>query len=113
MITLLLDSSNIDLTVGLSDNSTLVDYISYPAWQMQSEYMILEINKILERNNITPNDINEIISSKGPGSYTGVRISLTIAKTWGTAGKIDAFLVSSLTTKAFKSSGINSTVSGL
>ena len=96
MYTLLLDSSNIKLAVGLAKDDVLIDEIIYDAWQRQSEYMIQEISSILSRNGISPNDIGEIVSTKGPGSYTGVRISLTIAKTWGVASNVDIFLVSSL-----------------
>lgn len=96
MYSLLLDSSNIKLAIGLAKDNELIDSIYYDAWQRQSEFMIQEIDSILKRNNLTPKDIGEIISSKGPGSYTGVRISLTIAKTWGLALNIPVYLVSSL-----------------
>lgn len=96
MYSLLLDSSNIKLGIGLAKDGKLIDQICYDAWQRQSEYMIQEIENILKRNNISTDDINEIISTVGPGSYTGVRISLTIAKVWCEAKNIPLYLVSSL-----------------
>ena len=48
MITVLLDSSNTNLSVGIAKDNLLLDYISYEAWQRQSEYMIVELNKDLE-----------------------------------------------------------------
>lgn len=97
MYSLLLDSSNIKLAVGLAKNNKLIDKIYYDAWQRQSEFMILEIKNILEKNNADPKDINEIIVSNGPGSYTGIRISLTIAKVLATLNeKLKIYLVSSL-----------------
>ena len=96
MITLLLDSSNTLLVVGLAKDNKVIDKTIYKAWQKQSEFMILEIEKILKRNNIDPKSVGEIVVSKGPGSYTGVRIALTIAKIYGYALNIPVFGVSSL-----------------
>lgn len=36
--------------------------------------------KTIRKNNVDTKDINEILVGRGPGSYTGVRISGTIAK---------------------------------
>lgn len=96
MYTLLLDSSNIKLVVGLAKDNKVIDSICYDAWQRQSEYMINDINSILEKNGINAKDLGCIVSTKGPGSYTGVRISLTIAKIMAYALKLPLILVSSL-----------------
>ena len=42
------------------------------------------------------NDINKIVAVNGPGSFTGIRIGLTIAKTIGYSLNIDVHLVGSL-----------------
>ena len=96
MISLILDSSNVYLNVGLAINNKLVDKISYEAWQKQSEYMIPEIHNILSRNKIDPKNVNEILVTIGPGSYTGVRIALTIAKVYGYSLNIPVYTFSSL-----------------
>ena len=96
MITLLLDSSNTLLVVGLAKDNKVIDQTIYKAWQKQSEFMILEIEKILKRNYIDPKSVGEIVVSKGPGSYTGVRIALTIAKIYGYALNIQVYAISSL-----------------
>ncbi|MCB9497923.1 MAG: tRNA (adenosine(37)-N6)-threonylcarbamoyltransferase complex dimerization subunit type 1 TsaB [Erysipelotrichaceae bacterium] len=94
--TILLDSSNTSLTVGLADEENLVDSISYEAWQTQSEHMIPELDKLMNKYQISKDDIASVVVAIGPGSYTGVRIALTIAKTIATALKIDLYPVSSL-----------------
>lgn len=106
MISLLLDSSNTLLVVGIAKNNKIIDSIIYEAWQKQSEYMILEINNILKRNEIDPKNVNEIIVTKGPGSYTGLRIALTIAKIYGYSLSIPVYALSSL--KVLESHGHNS-----
>ncbi|MBO6262314.1 MAG: tRNA (adenosine(37)-N6)-threonylcarbamoyltransferase complex dimerization subunit type 1 TsaB [Bacilli bacterium] len=96
MITVLLDSSNTNLSVGIARDNLLLDYVSYEAWQRQSEFMIVELNKLLEKHNIKKEEIKEVIVAKGPGSYTGVRIAITIAKTIAVALDAKLYAVSSL-----------------
>ena len=96
MVTVLLDSSNTNLSVGIAKDNTLLDYISYEAWQRQSEYMIVELNKLLEKHNIKKEEITDVMVAKGPGSYTGVRIAITIAKTIAVALNANLYAVSSL-----------------
>ena len=93
---LLLDSSNTSLTVALGNKDSLIDEISYEAWQTQSEHMIPEINNLLDKHNVSRNDIIGVMVSIGPGSYTGVRIALTIAKVIALALKINVYPVSAL-----------------
>jgi len=81
---LILDSSNKNLMVALAIDGKLVENVCYEAWQRQSELMIPEIENVLKKQNLKAKDINEILVTKGPGSYTGLRIALTIAKIYGT-----------------------------
>src|SRR5574344_383746 len=96
MYSLLLDSSNRNLTVGLALDHKLVDEISYDAWQKQSELLVDEIDKIFKKHGIDKKAIGEVVVSKGPGSYTGVRISMAVAKTIVFALQVPLYLVSSL-----------------
>ncbi len=96
MATLLLDSSNTSLSVGFENNGLLIGFSSYEAWQQQSEFMVPEIDKLMKKLGIKREDIKKIICSIGPGSYTGVRIALTIAKTISLALSIPIYPVSSL-----------------
>ena len=80
MLSLLLDSSNTNLSVGVCKNGQIVYNHSFSCWQRQSELMIPEIEKALKELNLELLDFDEVVCGKGPGSYTGVRISLTIAK---------------------------------
>lgn len=96
MIDLLLDSSNVDLAVGIGKDNEVIDSTIYEAWQCQSEYMIQEIDKLFNKHNISRSDISSIIVNIGPGSYTGIRISLTIAKVMSLALNIPLYALSSL-----------------
>ena len=84
MFTILLDSSNTSLTVGLAKDDVLLEEISYEAWQSQSEHMVPELDKLLNKYGVDIKAIKEVVVAIGPGSYTGVRIAITIAKTIAT-----------------------------
>jgi len=40
---------------------------------------IVMINELLQRNDLTPQDISEFEANPGPGSFTGLKIGVTIA----------------------------------
>ena len=96
MYSVLLDSSNTNLSVGLARDNLLLENVSYEAWQQQSEYMIPELNKLLEKYQVQNEEISAVMVAKGPGSYTGVRIAITIAKTMAVALGCKLYAVSSL-----------------
>lgn len=94
--TLLLDTSDKLLTVGIAIDDKIVYKLSFEAWQRQSEYLVVEIKKALEQLNISLKDVEYIVTGIGPGSYTGVRIALTFAKVLGSLTNIKVKTVSSL-----------------
>ena len=96
MLYVILDSSATYLTVGLCDEAHLIDEVSYEAWQCQSEKMIPELKNLLDKNGYTQKDIKGVIVGIGPGSYTGIRISLTTAKILSLSLDIPLYPVSSL-----------------
>ena len=46
-----------------------------------SEMLVTTLELFLKENNLNINDVKEIYIGRGPGSYTGVRISGTFGKT--------------------------------
>lgn len=96
MYKLLLDSSDTNLSVGISKNDEVIYKFSTYAWQRQSEYMIPEINNALKKCGINLCDVSVIVLGIGPGSYTGVRIPLTIAKTLNVSDNVEIIALSSL-----------------
>lgn len=96
MVTLLLDSAGTNMSVGLMKNDRLLDEINEEAWQRQSEKMVPAIDNLLKKHQLNRQDLEKIIVGIGPGSYTGVRIAVTIAKVIAVALKIDIYPVSSL-----------------
>ena len=96
MYSILLDSSNTSLTVGLAKDDVLLESVSYEAWQSQSEHMIPELDKLLDKFCVERNQIADVVVAIGPGSYTGVRIAITIAKTIAAVLNCKIYTISSL-----------------
>ena len=95
-VSLLLDSSDQNLSVGFASEGKLLFGTSYPAWQRQSEMLVAEIDKLMKEHELSKDDIAAVIVGKGPGSYTGVRIAMSVAKVTALALQIPLYLASSL-----------------
>lgn len=61
-----------------------------------SKYTLPKIKELILKNNISFDDIEKIIVVNGPGSFTGIRIGLTIAKTLAWVKNIPIIQISSL-----------------
>ena len=81
MIWLGIDTANTPLSVALvRDGALLAEYTSSMALNHSLRAM-KAIEELFEKTDLTPQAIDAIAVSEGPGSYTGVRIGVTIAKT--------------------------------
>lgn len=80
MISLCMDSAYKQLVLGLYKEDALLAGISLEAFKKQSETIFVELNKILEQANLDYKAIDRVVITRGPGSYTGIRIAMTIAK---------------------------------
>lgn len=81
MNTLFLDTHDAEIVVALFKNEVCIDKCIKSSNRNHSDYTMPMIKDILDNNNITIHDLNEIIVVNGPGSFTGVRLGVTIAKT--------------------------------
>lgn len=96
MKTIIMDTSNKYLVVALYQDDQCLDFIQEGGNQRQSEYAILRLKELLSRQHIALLDIDQMVITIGPGSYTGERVALTIAKTLATVSNIKIKTVSSL-----------------
>ena len=81
MISLFLNTSSNFLNIGLAKNNKITKEIYKQLDKDLSKETLYLIKSLLDEENLTPNDIDEIICVKGPGSFTGLRVGVTIAKT--------------------------------
>ncbi len=96
MLTLLIDTHSLVINLVLYQNKKVLDKINYSTNKSHSIYIMPLIVKLLAQNNIDKNEIKEIIVANGPGSFTGSRLGITIAKTWAYTKKIPIKVISSL-----------------
>lgn len=80
MITLCLDTSHTWLVLGLIKDDQLIAKVQEPCWKKQSEEIFPKLIAMMDEVKLQPEDIDQMVISEGPGSYTGVRIAMTIAK---------------------------------
>ena len=81
MKTIIMDSANKYLVVALYEDEKCLASLQEEGNRKQSEYAIVYLQKLLQENQLKISDFDEMVITIGPGSYTGVRVALTIAKT--------------------------------
>ena len=96
MISLVMDTSNSYLAVGLFKDNMCLEAFQEKGSRRQSEKAIPSLKEVLDRHHIALKDVNEMIITSGPGSYTGVRVAMTIAKTLAAVSDVRIKSVSSL-----------------
>lgn len=98
MISLFLDTSNFRLVVGVvdEDSNTIKTFYNEELLGDLSVKIFPVMQKCIEDAGIIPTNINKIYIVNGPGSFTGVRIGVTIAKTFAWAKDIKVISISSL-----------------
>jgi tRNA threonylcarbamoyl adenosine modification protein YeaZ len=98
---LFIDTSTERLTIALSTNDKVFAISTSIRKNDHSKYAVSEMKKIFDDASMTPSEIDRIIVVNGPGSFTGVRIGVTIAKTYAWALKKQVIPVSSLLVNTF------------
>ena len=70
MYTLFIDTHYINLHLALFKDDKVLDEIIKQDGKL-TDYFILSLQELLERNNVLFNDLSGIIVVNGPGSFTG------------------------------------------
>ena len=100
MISLLIDTSSSDVSIAILKDEKLLSSTTTVKKENHSKYTVEEIKKQLDRSNLEPKDIERIMVVTGPGSFTGLRIGVTIAKVFAYLNKIEIIPISSLKMRA-------------
>ncbi|MHC0039342.1 tRNA (adenosine(37)-N6)-threonylcarbamoyltransferase complex dimerization subunit type 1 TsaB [Pseudoneobacillus sp. C159] len=96
MTILAIDTSNYPLGVALlTDEEVIGEYITNIKGNHSIRAMPA-IQSLMKDCGVNPNQLTKIVVAKGPGSYTGVRIGVTIAKTLAWSLNIPVVGISSL-----------------
>ena len=96
MPVLAIDTSNKTLSVAIvKDEGTIVEQ-TVPDTLQHSVKLMPAIQEVLQESQVSMQELTGIIVAKGPGSYTGLRIGVTVAKTLAKTLRIPLKAVSSL-----------------
>ena len=98
-----LDTSTSFLYSALYKDGNIISSLSMELKRDLSKDSLILISEMFEKNNLIPEDVEKIIVVNGPGSFTGIRIGLSIAKTFAWARNIPVIPISSLEAMAYSS----------
>lgn len=100
MTILFIDTSSSDVSIALYKDNKIKSSITKNIPNEHSIYTVDFIDKVLKESGLKPNEIDKIMVVNGPGSFTGIRIGVTIAKTYAYLTKCEIICISSLKMRA-------------
>lgn len=93
---LAIDTSSSAMTVAILENGKMLGEVSSYAERNHSIGLLPHIQDLLASLQLKPKDLQCVAVGQGPGSYTGVRIAVSVAKTFAWSLSLDLIGVSSL-----------------
>ena len=93
MTKLIIDAANENIFLMLIDNNSIYN-VTHKNSKTNYEKLTILINDFLKLNNLKIDDISLLYVNKGPGSFAGIRNSLSIIKAIHLAKKIDYYCFS-------------------
>jgi len=85
---LFVDTSTNDSVVAVLNNDKVLDKVVWNGGGELSDSLLVKIDELLKRLNISLIDISSIAVNPGPGSYTGLRIGISTANALSWSRKI-------------------------
>jgi tRNA threonylcarbamoyladenosine biosynthesis protein TsaB len=79
MLILTIRTDKPDAEIGLFNVGSKLAYSTWPAHRQLAETIHLKVKELLESHNRDLTDLDGIVVFKGPGSFTGLRIGLSVA----------------------------------
>ena len=97
---LFIDTATKYLCIGIAKDEKVIYKFQQEAIKKQSELTIPFLQKALKENNLELEDIDEVTVTIGPGSFTGIRIGMCVAKVLASLNNIPLKAISSLNSYA-------------
>ncbi|EOL43335.1 tRNA (adenosine(37)-N6)-threonylcarbamoyltransferase complex dimerization subunit type 1 TsaB [Enterococcus caccae] len=97
---LAIDTSNQTLAVAVCEENKIIGQYTITVKRNHSLTLMPTITRLMKDVGLSPTDIDRIVVAQGPGSYTGLRIGVTTAKTLAYTLKKELVGISSLKTLA-------------
>src|SRR5438876_9605823 len=104
---LALDTSTSTAGVALFDSQRVVSETTWQAGREHSTRLLVEVEIALERIGRSQQDLTGLVVARGPGSFTGVRVALSVAKGMAAGLAIPLWGVSSLDVLALAAGNVD------
>ncbi|MFH1259587.1 MAG: tRNA (adenosine(37)-N6)-threonylcarbamoyltransferase complex dimerization subunit type 1 TsaB [Elusimicrobiota bacterium] len=102
MKSLALDSTTASLSLAILEREDVLAEKNIPAALNHSQYIFPEMEKLFRKSKTKLSELSFLAVNNGPGSFTGIRVGLTVAKTLAQCLKIPLISFSSLDILAFR-----------
>ena len=96
MYNLILDSSTQVLYVAVTNDNEVLFEKYIEGKNDHAKNIVFTVDEALKAANIDSSKLDRVIVGYGPGSYTGVRMAVTVAKMMAVFAKVKLYTVSSL-----------------
>ncbi len=91
-----MDTSYKYLNICLLEDDKVIDSLHMECFKQQSEWMIPKLKELMDKHGWVSEDIEAMVITDGPGSYTGIRIAMTVAKVFCSSMNIPLYTLSTL-----------------
>lgn len=105
-----IETSSLVSSVALMDKKSLIGELTIQAGLTHSEQLIPHIDMLLRASQVKMNELNGIIVSIGPGSFTGLRIGMGTAKAMAYALQIPLYGVMTMDSLAHNVANTDRTI---
>jgi len=99
---LAIDTATNSCSVALADNFSLLGEITLVTAETHSKHLLKMIDQVLDLAGLTSAQVDGFAVTRGPGSFTGLRIGLSVVKGLAVASGKPVVAVSSLEALAFR-----------
>lgn len=106
MKSLILDSATKTLYISLVDDGNVLYEKYVEGRNDHAKNIVFLVDEALKSNSLSCDDLDKVIVGYGPGSYTGVRMAVTVAKMIAVFKHVDLYTISTLKLMASSKQGI-------
>ena len=95
-----IDTSGNNYSLSVSKENEITSFQD-KSDNVSSESILVEIDNIVSKSSLSPNQINTLIYNNGPGSFTGIRVSSAIVQAIGFSNDCPVYSINSLNLDAY------------
>ncbi|WP_429970625.1 tRNA (adenosine(37)-N6)-threonylcarbamoyltransferase complex dimerization subunit type 1 TsaB [Fructilactobacillus sp. Tb1] len=100
MKVLAIDTSNRPISIAVLDGERVLATTTMTTQRKHAAYAMQIVEKLMKLAKLQPSDLDRVVVADGPGSYTGLRVAVTIGKVLADTLNIELVATSSLLTLA-------------